>query len=382
MNNKISIGVAYLCFFVLGLNAILIEILYLDSFLEKNIIRILVGIIFVLHVALVQKAIDPLPLICAIALLTLSLISQNPDQLSLIYVLIIVQSTANIELHKIINMLFVISIIILAIVFILLALGITSNEIQAFRERSTYGLNGVGGPTLFYNLLFSFLALGTIAIHGPYEKYFRIFSILCAIYFYLTTDTRGGALSFLFFMIFIYTLPLLLRIKPVCLLIKLTPIILLSLTLLAMLSYDDYFFNTLLSNRPYLYYILLSNTTLLEFIFGASVKQYDLTSIVDNSYLHILIGGGLLVFISWSISFYKSMSLLISKMDIKLIAFLLATSLYLFVESLAVRIENLFIILYWLILIRHLMRATYVAKFHFWRKERKLYPTHRTGGAI
>jgi len=337
-------------FVLLSVNALFIEVGFFEGIVEKNLLRLVVITIILFTIILSRPKIKTSVIILMSLLASLGLVKFNIDQLTLVYMLLIVTASAIFNKDELIRSLFIASSITFIFIFLFLALDVSYNEIRDFRNRSTYGLNGIGGPTLFFNILFSFLILGCVHFHRIKKKIFEIVSIFACIYFYTETDVRGGAIAFIAFLAFQYSMPFLVRFRTITFAIKILPVIFLNIAIVMSVLPNNEFYNALLSNRPELYSILLEKITLSDVLLGASVKSYDLISIVDNSFIHLFIGGGMAFFVYYAyLHFFRMKALLVVK-DYQKIAFILGVSLYFFVESLAVRIENMFVILYWVIL--------------------------------
>jgi hypothetical protein len=175
---------------------------------------------------------------------------------------------------------------------------------------------------------------------------------LCiAFYYYTQTDVRGGFFSFVLFVALMLGFGA--RSWLVRGIVSTIPVWMVVMSVCVAMFLNDSFWNGVLSGRPDLYYSFISELSLIDFLFGTSVKDFDLTAIVDNSYIHLYMVGGFVFFSYFSLNFWLSAKNIFKNNRIELIAFMVSVSAYMFTESLLVRIENPFVMLYWYVIFKY-----------------------------
>ncbi len=354
MNLRIStdlVGAAflYLAYVVLAVNATLIETELILGDAGKYTLRAAAFLFLVISLFIKAPSIKIEAFVAITFLLCVALASLNFDTISVIFALFTVIASCAYKERTVLRGLFYSSALNIALVFVLLTLGVTENIVHEFRSRHTYGMNSMGGPTLFYNMLFSFMVLGAIYLDGQPKRWFLVASVISSTYFFTTTDVRGGYASYiLFLLLLLFFTPSRKRYIIRALSANIPITLLLIFVLVATLLNND-IGNLILSNRPSLYKNFLEQLTISDFILGTSVKQYDGFSIVDNSYIHLYMAGGVFFFIYFCVKYRDAVSLAFSTRNREIYAFLVASSAYMFSESLLVRVENPFVLYFWFV---------------------------------
>jgi hypothetical protein len=127
------------------------------------------------------------------------------------------------------------------------------------------------------------------------------------------------------------------------------PTILLTLTLsIAFSSRDE--INRILSQRPSYYRLFLEDLNLSDFVLSAPVKSTSYP--VDNSYIHLAVGAGAFTLTAFLILFYRAVHSLMLHGRYAEVAFLVTAAAYCASESLIVRIELVWIVYMWHLLLR------------------------------
>lgn len=344
----------------LAANAVLIQTIVSDESPVKYIVRG-AALLAVLVATYVNRTWIPQWLLIGVLLsVALLLLTQNTDQFSYIFVLLFVPVLWSIPERTAEKFLVLASLASLALVFIFLGLGITHDVVLVThdvvleaRQRATFGTQGV---PFFFNLVYGASAL-LVLYAFKYELKLRLPILLPvaagATYLFTQTDARGGYYAFLGFLVGIVAVPRLSRYLLFRGLTAALPVIFLSVAFyISSLAYNQSA-NQLLSYRPINYRVFLQSLGLRDYLLSTSVKRFDQTSvIVDNSYLHLLVGGGFGLFMGFTIVFAVAVLELFREGRHYEVAFLIATCFYFNSESILVRIENIFVIYAWYLIVR------------------------------
>jgi O-antigen ligase len=362
--------VLFMCLMAIATNAVLIQTLTTDDAMLKNGIRVAVlcvaAVAMIMHNSQMPAGIFLLIIFCVVTLVA----RQNTDQLSIIFVLILVPALFAVKERSLGKLFMVSSAFSLLLVFALLAAGVTQNEVTEFRGRSTFGTNGV---PFFYNLVYGALTMLLVYVH-KFKLRSRLFWTLAAValatHLFNLTDARGGYYAFLGFVVLLYLVPFLARWGLFRFLTALLPVCFLGVAFYIASLYEDAAANEFLSIRPTYYQRFVENLTEADYFLSSTVKQFDrAVTIVDNSYLHLVVGGGLVVFAVFVFMFAQALRRLYRMGKFVDVAFLIATCFYFNSESILLRIENMFVIYFWYLVIRHstpLFREVVAAAPKFW----------------
>ncbi|MDQ6735738.1 MAG: hypothetical protein M3Z35_16760 [Nitrospirota bacterium] len=345
--------VVFVVFLALSVNAVLIQTVVSEESQMKNFVR--VGAIILLLAAMVlNNTRIAIWIILALSMcFALLLMRGNTDQLSYIFVLLLVPAMLPLDERRTIRMLVIGSLVSLVLVFLLLWTGVTQNEILKLRDRQTFGTNGV---PFFYNLVYGAAVLAILYT----QKYWRrgrflvlIASLVTATALFTATDARGGYYSLLAFVSLLVVVPIVARVYALRVTVALLPMLFFPFAFFLASRPADADLNQLWSNRPYLYDAFLSALHPDDYLLSTSVKYFDrVQTIVDNSYLHLLIGGGIIVCCIVIVIFFRSVMNLFREGRHVELSFLIATCFYFNSESIIVRIENLFVIYFWYLIIK------------------------------
>ena len=205
------------------------------------------------------------------------------------------------------------------------------------------------------NVVFGAAAL---SILYAYKYRLELRHLICALslgatfYFYGATDGRGGFYFLLLFVALAILLPALLHYPGFSLILISLPVILLGATFWIASQAGNKQLNDTLSFRPIIYRNFIESFSTPDLLLSASVKQFDAIRSIDNSYLHLLIGLGLPVFAFICILWGFAMRELMRTGRTLEIAFLCTTAGYGYSESILLRMENVFVIFFWLLILR------------------------------
>ncbi|MFJ6078596.1 hypothetical protein ACIQC0_09885 [Pseudarthrobacter sp. NPDC092419] len=334
-------------------NAVLIQTIASEESVLKNGIR--VGVLVLVGLSLAVSGVRmPVGVMLLILYSTLMmLLRQNPDQLSYIFIFVLVFLMFAVKERDLEKALLLSSLFSLGLVFVFLGLGITQNTVTEYRSRMTFGTNGV---PFFFNLVYGAFTMLVFYFHKyrfRSRHWVALGAVAATTYLFQLTDARGGYLAFGLFVAALYLMPALSRSLFFRGAVMATPVICIGLAFYVATLWGDGQANRLLSNRPILYERFLAELTEADVVLSTSVKQFDrAVTIVDNSYLHLLMGGGVVMFIVVLVLFARAVYNLFKAGRLPEIAFLVATCAYFNSESIMLRIENMFVIYFWYLVLR------------------------------
>lgn len=351
-----------LALLAIAANAVLIQTLVTDDSPLKNIIR--VGVLLLTVFAMfVRRTILPGGIIALVLLsAVLLLLTHNPDQLTVIYVLLIVPAMWSINERALTRALMLASVFALLLVFAFLVLGLTTNELRLsqtsvtadIRARYTFGTAGV---PFFMNIVYG---AAVFVIYYAYRWRLRGrlllagFVLAGSYWIFTQTDGRGGFLAILIFCGIAMTMPALARSGFVRGLLAIQPVLLLGLNIWLATQRNNPEINQLFSYRPLLFGKFIDTVTFWDVLTSSTVKQGDIGSI-DSSYLHLLFGAGLIIFVAFCLMFGRAVLTMVRrKMNLEL-AFLTSVMVYASLESILLRAENVFILFAWYLIMRYSM---------------------------
>ena len=346
--------VIFLCLLALATNAVLIQTVAADDSTLKTGVRVGVLVLAALAVGVSMTKMPTGIMLLALHSAALLLLRGNPDQLSFIFIFVLTFALFAVKERSLEKAVVVASAGSLALVFVFLSLGITQDVVLEPRSRHTFGTNGV---PFFFNLVYG--AFGMLVFYFyKYRLRGRFFvlagSVAAASYLFAMTDARGGYLSFVAFVVLMFLVPLLARVAAFRFIAATLPVICLAVSFYIATLWDNAEANALLSIRPILFERFISNLTPSDLFLSTSVKDFDrAVTIVDNSYLHLLVGGGLLMCGAFFVIFYQAVKNLFKAGRHVDIAFILATCMYFNSESILLRIENMFVIFFWYLILRY-----------------------------
>jgi O-antigen ligase len=346
--------VMFLCLSAIAVNAVLIQTITTDDSMLKNGVRVgvlgLAAFAMLMHNSRFPLGIFMLVTFCVMVLA----LRQNTDQLSLIFVFVLVPALFAVKERALGKLFMVTSAGSLLLIFAFLAAGITHNEVLELRGRNTFGTNGV---PFFYNVVYGALTMLLVYVHKFKLRLRHVWTLVAlglATHLFNLTDARGGYYAFLAFVGLLYFMPLLGRMSLVRGLTVLLPVGFLGAAFYIASLWDDGAANKLLSIRPILYQRFLDSLTPSDYFLSSTVKQFARAiTIVDNSYLHLLIGGGITLFVIFVLMFGQAVLKMYRMGKFVDLAFVIATCIYFNSESILLRIENMFVIYFWYLVIRY-----------------------------
>lgn len=345
--------IVFISLMVLAINAVLIQTIVDENSMLKNLIRVGILAIVVMSLLIKKQPISRILFFLIIVSVIGLVLGQNTDQLSYVFTFIFVHTLFMVKTKEVEKYLMLSSIIALVLVFAFLILGITQNTVLDLRNRMTFGTTGV---PFFFNLVYgAFTMLIIFAL--KYFKRFKYLTVLFSIgvttYLFLLTDVRGGYISFIAFIVLLVIIPIISKVGIFRNIVALIPVFAIGAAIYIASLGNDYSANEFLSNRPHLWKTFLDNLSFFDFLTSRSVKAYDSFSVVDNSYIHLLAGGGLIISLAVVYLFYKAILNMFKHKRHVEIAFIIATCMYFSSESIMVRIENMFVIYFWYLVIKY-----------------------------
>ncbi|KAF2419633.1 hypothetical protein [Microbacterium sp. B35-30] len=347
----------------IAVNAVLIQTIVPEDSPLRNVVR--VGVLAITVAALyLRRAIVPVwMVILALLSFSLLLIAGNTDQLSIVFVLLLIPALWSIPELALGKAAVRAALLSFILVFVFLATGVTQNEVLVSstalvmdRERWTFGTDGV---PFFMNIAYSAAA---VLIYFAFRWNTRSRWVVAAgalaamFYYYTQTNGRGGLVALLIFCGLAIVMPLAIRSKIVRVLLAIQPAIYLAISLWIASQRYVLSLNETLSYRPSLYGAFLESVQPLDLLWSETVKQTSTVSTVDNSYLHLLVGGGIVIFVAFSVIFAASMMNMSSRGMTLELAFVTASMAYAVSESILLRVENIFIVYTWYLILRYAMK--------------------------
>jgi hypothetical protein len=348
--------VAALALLALAVNAVIIQtVVPAEDSPLKTMVRAGVLCVVAVTIALNGIRIPPVLVITVLVSAILLITRSNPDQLSYIFVLVFVVLLGAISRGRVVGAAALASLVALGLVFVFLLLGLTQNEVLELRQRATYGTKGV---PFFINVVYGAAVLSILYV-GLYRRRWLLLVTVLAVgastYFYRQTDGRGGYFSVLVFVALMVLIPFLARIRTAVLCMAMLPAAFIGVAFAIASFADNPSVDEFLSGRPTLLAGFLDKITLDTYLFGTSVKNFQQVfsevRTVDNSYLHLLAGGGLWITILYCFLFANAVYQLRDEGRHLELAFLVATAIYCNSESILLRIENPFAILSWYLVV-------------------------------
>lgn len=350
--------VVYVCLVAIAVNAVVIQTVVTDEASPlKNVVRASV-LLLAGFATLLDGTKLPRWLVCATLLsCALMLLRNNPDQLSYIFVFLIVPLLWSIPERDAERAVVFGALVSFGLIFAFLAAGVTHNVVLDYRSRATFGTQGV---PFFFNVVYGAATMATLYSYKYCLRRRHLTLAAClavTTYLYLQTDARGGYFAFLIFVVLLWLVPLFSTWSLFRGVTAVLPVIFIGssffLASLASNPAADKFF----SYRPQLISLFLQNVSLDSFVLSTSVKQFSsyvlAVRTVDNSYLHLLVGGGIVLAALYVYAFGSSVLHLFQLKRYPEIAFLISASAYFNSEGILLRIENVFVIYAWYLVLRY-----------------------------
>ncbi|WP_243075683.1 hypothetical protein [Microbacterium sp. SS28] len=345
-------------------NAVLIQTVVTEDSPLKNIIRVSV-LAITLFVMFARRTIVPIWTVLLVLLsVCLLLVTQNPDQLTLVYLLLLVPAMWSIDERALTRAVMIASLFSLGLVFAFLGVGLTANELLTsqtwvsadIRSRYTFGTAGV---PFFMNVVFG--AAVTTIYHFYRWKVRRrllvaIVVLAWAMWVFTQTDGRGGFYGILAFCILALCMRSLIKLTFIRTVLALQPLIFLALAAWLGTQRDDPTINQLFSFRPMLFGQFLDGVTLWHMLTSITVKHGTVAT-VDNSYLHLLYGAGLVLFVAFCYMFGRAVITMSRRTMTLELAFLTSVMIYAALESILLRADNVFVLFTWYLIMRYSMGA-------------------------
>lgn len=337
---------------LLAANALLLQTVSTDLGQSRQTPRIVAFSLFALAI-FVGRVRIPFTITALIVIAGVGLIvGRNPDQFSLIFALLGSAAMVARPHREVLRTYTLAAVFALAAIFAFLEYGLTTDLVLDLRNRRTFGVQGIG---FLFNIIFGALTLGFAWVDdraGWTLRWVALVAITMAGYwFFVKTDGRAGFMSLLIFVV-IYVVGRLLSRKALGLAVASIPGLLLVSSVYLALTGRRGTLDTVLSHRPTYWRSALDSYEWWEYFSSSSVKAFDTTTIVDNSYLHLLLGSGVVLagclLVVWSRALYRAAA----QGDLVSVAFMVACSAYFIAESILFRVEVPFIGYFWYLMIK------------------------------
>ena len=350
LSQRSMTGVIGVCLMALSTNAVLIQTITSDDSVLKNGVRVGVLLLAVFAMSLRRVMVPVGIFLMVLYSIVLVAVRQNPDQLSFIFIFVLALALFLVDERSLEKLLVMSSLAALLLVFVFLGLGITENTVQEFRNRMTFGTNGV---PFFFNLVYGAFAMLLFYVHKHKLKrrsFLTLVTVGLSGYLFQLTDARGGFASLLLFVGLLYIVPALGRLGAFRVTTAFLPVIFLILAFFIAAQSQDVFIDKLLSYRPSLFRVFFESVDAGDVLLSSTVKQFGT---VDSSYIHLLIGGGAILCVVFFFIFARAVFYLFSQKRFAELSFLIATCVYFNSESIMLRIENVFVIFFWYLILRY-----------------------------
>lgn len=357
-------GWVLLVLLAIATNAVLIQTVVDEESNLKNLIRAGIVVLSVLTIA-TRRVVFPTWIVALVILSgTLYGMTGNSDQLTVIFVLLVTPTFWAISEKKLERAMMIASVFALLLVFAFLLMGLTTNELRTsqtylsadVRERYTFGTNGV---PFFMNLVYGSAAFVIFYVHRWRVQgrfLISLVALLVVAYLFVQTDGRGGAVAVIVFCALAIAMPTLSRLSFARWFLMLQPVIYLAATLWIASQHHNPVLNQALSFRPMLYGQFVGTVSFWDLWSSTSVKASADVTTVDSSMLHLLYGGGAILFIVFSLLFARATHRLLARKMYLHLAFLTATMIYGISESILMRVENIFILFAWYLVLRYALK--------------------------
>lgn len=348
--------IVFLSLIILSLNSILIQTIFKDNDIFKNSMRLIVVLMLLIGIVIYRKKINR-NIVILILISTICLITgKNTDQLTYIFLFIMIQSLLYIEEEKIEKYMCIGSLVPIIVMFLFLLTGVTHNQIVLLRDRMTFGLPTNRVPYV-YDIVYG--ALSTLYIYS-YNKYSKIKKILVFMicitlgtFFFIKTDVRGAYISLIILILLSLIMPKIIKYKFTKIFIKALPIMFFGFILILLKFQNNEFMNKVLSLRPMYTGEFFKKISYYDVFITRSVKAFTNTSIIDNTYIQMLIGGGIVLTLIIIYMYFKSIDNLIKNNKIIELCFIVSLMFYFNIESIGLRPENIFSIFWWYLIIKY-----------------------------
>lgn len=338
----------------LAVNAVLIQTVMTDGGLVKNVVRAGVLALTLAGLAANWRTVArwlAVPIALAGALLVAR---SNQDQLTIIFAILLAALAGQVSERFFLGWAAIASFVPLVLMFGFLAVGLTEDTYQVsdfdqvVRTRHDFGVESI--PWIFNAAYGAFTLAVLYASKHLTRAWFAavvVATLAAATTIYTLSDTRGGFAAFLIFLALLAIVPMI----RVGWLWAAAPFVLFGLTMWLSLGDIDAQINRVLSQRPLYFHQFFGDITWTDVFLTRSVKKFPYP--VDSSFLHLMVGAGLVVLIAFLALYARAVVTLMRARRHAEVAFLTATIAYCASEGLLVRIENAFIIVVWYLVLHY-----------------------------
>ncbi|MBU8586944.1 hypothetical protein KM925_13615 [Priestia megaterium] len=286
-------------------------------------------------------------------LLLLSVIQYREELITGIFIILFVKLYEKYEQYEFEQTLNKANWVSICMIFIFLKLGLTLPEVwihsgsgsfvtnnfeDMFRDfgdarvRYTFGMNH---PNSFVGFIVSLITFTFLRLSSKWSFILNMVFVVITVYF---TDTKSILIYFLSLYVFMFLFRRLKLSKIIYM-----PIFLTILTFILTFYFNNSSLNEALSDRLNLWYEYINSMTGKELIFGKDLTGY----IVDNSYIQLFFGAGIVFFMIFCIKTIKAIRLNLYNKNILITSFVVSYLIYNFVEAYLLRFENAATILFW-----------------------------------
>ncbi|MDH6354143.1 hypothetical protein M2132_000465 [Dysgonomonas sp. PH5-45] len=213
--------------------------------------------------------------------------------------------------------------------------------------------------TNYYGLIIASILLLSISKYRKMLPMFVVGAMLFAMFIYTMTMSRGFLIAILAFVCTYGYYSLRKKISEnyklgvTKYIILVLPLILSALTLFLGLNAENFpLIDIILSNRPSLYGDFLSTLTPEQLIFGTTFMPTE-ELVIDSSYLTLMFAGGLVFFVYFIALYFIAAKNIIKQQNTLVIAILVGTMAYGFVETTLLGIMNIGNTIFWALLYKY-----------------------------
>ncbi len=293
-------------------------------------------------------------------LIIISLAQFTPYKLNVLTPIILMQcmSTINLKTYLRYNIIILGTTALLMLLFVGTGQMIQAEAISAIRIRYDFGYGHPNAATLYYwGLFISILLYCYISKYRNFIWILLGFLFLVSLYLYIETDSRSFIFAVISFILALCYFNVRSKFKQDYKIgysryvLYALPIVFAILTIYFAINVTDYpVLNILLSKRLTLYKELLDGITPLQYLLGTTAFDYI---IVDNSYLHLLFEGGILVFVYFAWLWFFAVKNMVKQQNFILIAVFISFLVYGLMESLLLYSVIIGNNIFWVLLYRY-----------------------------
>ena len=335
---------------IMAANSVAVQTIATEGGAVRQVPRLVALLLAVAAIGVARMRPDRMFVALAAAAVGGALLGGNSDQISFVYAAVMAVALMTVPLRRATTVVAIASALALALIFLFLVVGLTEDRVIEWRERRTFGVASV--PYL-YNVVYGALGmfrLWSVRLALRWRLVGVVVTLGLATWFFLETDARAGYLSYLALTVLLLVPTVVWRNRVVQTCLALLPVAFLVGALGLASQSGNAQANTIFSNRPILFNMFLESLSPWDVLLSRSVKALDQGNIVDNSYLHLAVGGGIVVCALVLVIHFRALPALIRAGHHREVALMVSLALYFNMESILVRLDQVFIIFYWYLL--------------------------------